>query len=182
MPRRPRACRPLGSPHEDARGPRAGLCWLWAPFYNLRKVHGLSAAPTGLHQPPVDLHRQHARRLPRLHAVELLGAKARAHSSQAPQVARTNGSKQPAPSLRQASRQAMRKTNTDDGKHGATTCSYRFRCRIKKRPSANMRNLKLDPPCPPHSMLTSRGQAAADKDGRFQIRRGQHSWRHNLQH
>ncbi len=53
---------------------------------------GLPTAPTGLFQPLVDLHRQHARCLPRLHVVELLGDKVLAHSCQATQVARTNGS------------------------------------------------------------------------------------------
>ncbi len=54
---------------------------------------GLPTAPTGRFQPLVDLHKQHARCILRLHVVELLGDKVLAHSCQATQVARTNGLK-----------------------------------------------------------------------------------------
>ncbi len=100
-----------------------------------------------------------------------------AHSCQAAQIARTNGL-----NTCVAAKADLEPSNAQNKHRRRQTRCDRIQLLTPvsdlKTPIAQMCNLKLDtPPRPPHSMLTSRARAAADKDGRFQIRRGQHSRR-----
>ncbi len=109
---------------------------------------GLPTAPTGRFQPLVDLHKQHARCILRLHVAELLGDKVLAHSCQAAQVARTNGLKTCV-----AAKADLEPINAQNQHRRRQTRCDRIQLLTPvsdlKTPIAQMCNLKLDTPLPP---------------------------------